>query len=124
MLTHYNILNQVQSSTLNQERSQERYVNPMPLFHIAGSNFVIGSVMSGYTLIQLIAFDPAKELALLDTEKGTSSFCVPTMLIAMLNHPRFLAGEFDLSSLKQIYTGGTPIPVVLMEQVKEQRGAD
>jgi fatty-acyl-CoA synthase len=42
----------------------------------------------------------------------------------MLNHPRFLAGEFDLSSLKQIYTGGAPIPVVLMEQVKEKMGAD
>jgi len=96
----------------------------MPLFHIAGSNFVIGSVTNGNTLIQLIAFDPVKELELLDKEKGTSSFCVPTMLIAMLNHPRFLAGEFDLSSLKRIYTGGTSIPVVLMEQVKEQMGAD
>jgi len=124
MLTHYNIVNQQQSATLNQDYSQERYVNPMPLFHIAGSNFVIAAVMNGYTLIQLIAFDPAKELELLDQEKGTSSFLVPTMLIAMLNHPRFLAGEFDLSSLKQIYTGGAPIPVALMEQVKEQMGAD
>jgi fatty-acyl-CoA synthase len=124
MLTHYNMVNQMQSASLNQDYSQERYVNPMPLFHIAGSNFVISSVMNGNTLIQLIAFDPVKELALLDQEKGTSSFCVPTMLIAMLNHPRFLAGEFDLTSLKQIFTGGTPIPVVLMEQVKEQMGAD
>ena len=124
MLTHYNIVNQMQSANLNQDYSQERYVNPMPLFHIAGSNFVIGSVTNGNTLIQLIAFDPVKELVLLDTEKGTSSFLVPTMLIAMLNHPRFLAGEFDLSSLKRIYTGGTSIPVVLMEQVKEQMGAD
>ena len=124
MLTHYNIVNQMQSASLNQDYSQERYVNPMPLFHIAGSNFVIFSILNGMTLIQLIAFDPVKELALLDQEKGTSSFCVPTMLIAMLNHPRFLAGAFDLSSLRQIYTGGTPIPVVLMEQVKEQMGAD
>lgn len=124
MLTHNNIVNQMQSARLNQDFSQWRYVNPMPLFHIAGSNFVIAAVMSGFTLIQLIAFDPVKELELLDQEKGTCSFLVPTMLIAMLNHPRFLAGEFDLSSLKQIFTGGTPIPVVLMEQVKEQMGAD
>jgi fatty-acyl-CoA synthase len=124
MLTHYNIVNQMQSANLNQDYSQDRYVNPMPLFHIAGSNFVIGSVTNGNTLIQLIAFDPVKELELLDRERGTSSFLVPTMLIAMLNHPRFLAGEFDLSSLQRIYTGGTPIPVVLMEQVKEQMDAD
>jgi fatty-acyl-CoA synthase len=124
MLTHYNIVNQQQCAILNQDYSQDRYVNPMPLFHIAGSNFVIGAVMVGSTLIQLIAFDPVKELELLDQEQGKSSFLVPTMLIAMLNHPRFLAGEFDLSSLQRIYTGGTPIPVVLMEQVKEQMGAD
>ena len=124
MLTHNNIVNQIQSSNLNQDISHWRYVNPMPLFHIAGSNFVISSVMCGYTLIQLISFDSVKELELLDQEKGTGSFLVPTMLIAMLNHPRFLAGEFDLSSLRQIFTGGTPIPVVLMEQVKEHMGAD
>jgi fatty-acyl-CoA synthase len=124
MLTHYGIVNQWLCAGLNKDYSQDRYVNPMPQFHIAGSNFVIASVMSGITMIQLIAFDPVKELELLDQEKGTSSFLVPTMLIAMLNHPRFLAGEFNLSSLKQIYTGGAPIPVVLMEQVKEQMGAD
>jgi fatty-acyl-CoA synthase len=124
MLTHYNIVNQMQSANLNQDYSYWRYVNPMPLFHIAGSNFVIFSVLSGFTLVQLIAFDPVKELELLDQEKGTCSFLVPTMLIAMLNHPRFLAGDFDLSSFEQVYTGGTPIPVVLMEQVKKEMGAD
>jgi fatty-acyl-CoA synthase len=124
MLTHYGIVNQWLCAGLNKDYSQDRYVNSMPLFHIAGSNFVTASVMTGMTLIQLIAFDPAKELELLDQEKGTSSFLVPTMLIAMLNHPRFLAGAFDLSSFKQIYTGGAPIPVALMEQAKEQMGAD
>jgi fatty-acyl-CoA synthase len=124
MLTHYNIVNTMQAAKLNRDYSSERYVSPMPLFHIAGSNFVIFSVMSGMTMIPLIAFDPAKELELLSKEKGSCSFCVPTMLIAMLNSPRFLVGEFDLSSLKQIYTGGTPVPVVLMEQVKEKMGAD
>ncbi len=46
------------------------------------------------------------------------------MLIAMLNHPRFSAGEFDLALLRQVYTGGTSIPVVLMEQVRQAMGAD
>jgi fatty-acyl-CoA synthase len=46
------------------------------------------------------------------------------MLIAMLNHPRFLAGEFNLSQLHHITTGATPVPVVLMEQIKDKIGAD
>lgn len=124
MLTHYNITNTSHVITHDRDYSADRYVNPMPLFHIAGSNFVIASLMNGLTMIPLIAFDPAKELELLHREKGTTSFCVPTMLIAMLNHPRFSAGEFDLVLLRQVYTGGTSIPVVLMEQVRQAMGAD
>jgi len=46
------------------------------------------------------------------------------MLVAMLNHPRFIAGEFDLTSLREIITGATPVPVVLMEDVRAKMGAD
>lgn len=122
MLTHYNIVNTIQMVRRGKDYSEDHYVSPMPLFHIAGSNFVIFSLLTGCTMIPVIAFDPTKELELLVQEKGTSSFCVPTMLIAMLNHPRFK--EFDLSTLRQVYTGGTSIPVALMEQVKERMGAD
>jgi fatty-acyl-CoA synthase len=124
MLTHYNLTNTLHAIRQGKDYSKDRYVGPMPLFHIAGLNFVIFSLLSGMTMIPLISFDPTKEMELLTQEKGTSSFCVPTMLISMLNHPRFLAGEFDVSHLNVIYTGGTPIPVVLMEQVKEKFNAD
>ena len=126
MLTHYGIINQAHVSCLiGSLRPDERYVTAMPFFHIAGS---LGAVMFGMylgcTLIPLIYFDAAKELELLDKEKATFSFNVPTMLVAMLNHPRFLAGEFDLSSLREIITGATPVPVVLMEDVRAKMGAD
>ena len=126
MLTHYGINNQAHVSCLiGNLRSEERYVTAMPLFHIAGSlGAVMFSVYLGCTLIPLISFDPAKELELMAQEKATFSFNVPTMLVAMLNHPRFLAGEFDLSSLREIITGATPVPVVLMEDVRAKMGAD
>ncbi len=126
MLTHYAIINQAHVSCLiGSLRPNERYVSAMPLFHIAGSlGAVMFSVYLGCTLIPLITFDAAKELELLDKEKATFSFNVPTMLVAMLNHPRFLAGEFDLSSLREIITGATPVPVVLMEDVRAKMGAD
>jgi fatty-acyl-CoA synthase len=47
---------------------------------------------------------------------------VPTMLIAMLNHPRF--AEFDLSSLRQVGSGGSPVPVALTEQVHARMNTD
>lgn len=124
MLTHFNLINTMHIITRGKDHSADRFVNPMPLFHIAGANFVLFSLMNGLTLIPLITFDASKDLELLVKEKATTTFGVPTMLMAMLNHPRFLAGEFDLSSLRLIYTGGTPIPAFLMRQVKEKMHAN
>lgn len=126
MLTHHGILNQTHvTCSIAELRNDERYVTAMPYFHIAGScGAIMFSLYLGCTLIPLLWFDPEKELTLLHAEKATFSFNVPTMLVAMLNHPRFLAGEFDLSSLREIITGATPVPVVLMEKVKTEMGAD
>jgi fatty-acyl-CoA synthase len=44
------------------------------------------------------------------------------MLIAMLQHPDFV--KYDLSSLRTVLSGGAPVPVHLMQQVKERMGAD
>ncbi len=126
MLTHYGIINQAHVSCLiGNLGPDERYVTAMPFFHIAGS---LGATMFGIylgcTLIPLIHFDPAKQLELFHKERATFSFNVPTMLVAMLNHPRFIAGEFDLSSLREIITGATPVPVVLMQEVKQKMGAE
>lgn len=124
MLTHYSLVNQAHiAASRGALTADERYVTSMPYFHIAGSlGAIIYSLYLGCTLIPLIAFDPAKQLELFEKEKGTFTFAVPTMLVAMLNHPRF--AEFDLSSLKNIFTGATPVPVILMEQIKERIGAD
>ncbi len=124
MLTHYNLVNQSRvACTRGDLDHTTRYVTAMPLFHIAGSlGGTIYSLYLGCTLIPLIAFDPVKHLELFEKEKGSFTFAVPTMLIAMLNHPRF--GEFDLSSVKSIFTGATPVPVPLMEQIKNVIGAD
>jgi fatty-acyl-CoA synthase len=126
MLTHHSLINQAYvGSVISGLQCDERYVTAMPLFHIAGCvGGVLFALLTGCALIQMIGFDPAKQLELLATEKATFTFNVPTMLVAMLNHPRFIAGEFDLSSLRLIMTGATPVPVVLMEQVKEKIGAD
>lgn len=126
MLTHRGLVNNVLLFTarcgLN---SKDRLVTAMPFFHTSGCVLaVLGSLIRGATLIPLITFDPAKELELVSGEKGTFLTAVPTMLVAMLNHPRFLAGEYDTSSLRQVGTGGSPVPVVLMEQVSARMGAD
>ncbi|MBS1811755.1 MAG: AMP-binding protein [Acidobacteria bacterium] len=124
MLTHFSLVNQGHVSTGRGALGEhERYVTAMPFFHIAGSlGGVIYCIYLGATLIPLIYFDPLKYLQLFAEERGTFTFAVPTMLIAMLNHPRF--AEFDLTPLRSLFTGATPVPVIVMEQVKEKMGAD
>lgn len=104
---------------------QDRYVTAMPLFHTAG-NVVdqLSMLVTGGTVIKAIAFDAAKMLELIEHERATVMDAVPTMFIAMLQEPRFLAGEFKVSTLRKILTGGTSIPVSVMEQVKSQWGAE
>lgn len=124
MLTHHALVNQAHVATTRGELNEnERYVTSMPLFHIAGSlGATIYACYLGCTLIPMIHFDPLKQLELFEKERGTFTFAVPTMLVAMLNHPKF--SEFSLKDLKLVITGATPVPVVLMEQIKELIGAD
>jgi len=104
-------------------RHGDRHCNPMPFFHTAGCVLaVLGNLSAGSTLHPLLAFDPLKTMQIISRERCTFGTGVPTMLIAILQHPDF--GRYDLSSLKQVVSGGAPVPVALMEQVKERIGAD
>jgi len=125
-MTHYGMINNARISFTRLGITEgDRFVFPMPFFHVAGSVLtLLGSLAQGATYIPLIAFDPAKQLELIALERGTHTSGVPTMIIAMLNHPRFQAGEFDLSSLRQMILGGASVPVALMEQAAAQMDAD
>jgi fatty-acyl-CoA synthase len=123
-MTHHGMVNNAWLTfTRMGTQTGDRYVSPMPFFHVAGSVMsLLGPLSQGATLVPLISFDPVKQLELVAAERGTHALGVPTMLIAMFNHPRF--AEFDLSSLRQVGSGGSPVPVSLMDQVNAQTGAD
>ncbi|HEV2581525.1 MAG TPA: AMP-binding protein, partial [Ktedonobacteraceae bacterium] len=100
----------------------DRYCLPMPLFHIAGSGTAVGVVVKRMTLHPLIAFDVLKTLQIIKQEGCHTIFAVPTMLIAMLQHPEF--ETYKPATLKVVTSGGAPVPVALMEQVKARMGSD
>jgi fatty-acyl-CoA synthase len=101
----------------------ERFCALVPFFHVFGCvGFILFALCTGGTLHPLLAFDPLKAMQIISRERCTISGGVPTMLLAMLQHPDF--DKYDLSSLKWIMCAGAPVPVALMEQVKERIGAD
>ncbi len=83
---------------------------------------MIGIVAAKLTLHTLIAFDTLKALQVIHTEGCNLLFAVPTMLIAMLQHPEF--EKYRPTTLRVVSSGGAPVPVALMEQVKARMGSD
>jgi fatty-acyl-CoA synthase len=101
----------------------DRYCTPMPFFHVGGCVCGMLAVLTaGCTLHPMMAFDTVKFLQINSRERCTFSAGVPTMLVAVLQHPDF--EQYDLSSLRQVIIGGAPVPVALMEQVHAHIGAD
>src|SRR5207248_5368267 len=95
----------------------------VPFFHAMGCvSGTLASLCLGSSLHPLLAFDPVKALRIISSEHCTFLSGTPTMITAIMQHPD--ASIYDLSSLQLIGTGGAPVPVALMEQVKERIGAD
>jgi len=109
MITHGNII-----STFS-----ETYAIPpgtilvnVPLYHIAGVLSMMNAVQAGDALIILSQFDPGIFLETIEKEKVATTYFVPTMLKAVLDHPDF--SRRNVSSLKNILYGAAPMPFDLL----------
>ncbi len=124
LLSHHSILNNAAVVAHRLGTSPgHRFCTGMPMFHTGGCVLgVLSALYAGGALLPLLAFDPVKALDTIANEKCIQFGGVPTMLIAMLQHPH--SKEVDLSSLKKVFSGGSPVPVALMEQVSQQWGAN
>jgi len=93
-----------------------------PLFHTGGLNvFTAPLVHIGGTSIVCRGFEPDRVFDLIRDAGVTLFFGVPTMFIALQQHPRW--GSADFSRLKLIISGGAPCPRTVFERFWE-RGID
>jgi fatty-acyl-CoA synthase len=98
------------------------WVTTMPLFHTGGCVCcVLGAVSLRATQVLVEAFEPGLVLELFDTYGGAAMVGVPTMLIAMTEHPGFSAT--DLSKVQGICSGGSLVPEALVRRFEQQLGA-
>ncbi|MBF8675028.1 AMP-binding protein [Pseudomonas fulva] len=120
-LSHYNILNNgfmVGASLGLTER--DRMVIPVPLYHCFGMVMGnLGCITHGTTMIYPSdAFDAELALRAVAEERGTILYGVPTMFIAMLDHPA--RQHVDLSSLRSGIMAGATCPIEVMRRVIDQ----
>jgi long-chain acyl-CoA synthetase len=79
----------------------------MPLFHIGGSGWALCAMSRGGRSVILREVDPTQLLSLITTEHITEMFLVPAVLMVLLATPAI--AETDLSSLRHIFYGASPI---------------
>ena len=120
-LSHYNILNNgfmVGESLGLTER--DRMVIPVPLYHCFGMVMAnLGCITHGSTMIYPNdAFDAELTLRAVAEERASILYGVPTMFIAMLDHPS--RAQMDLSTLRSGIMAGATCPIEVMRRVIDQ----
>jgi fatty-acyl-CoA synthase len=122
-LTHFNILNNgsIVGAGMNLS-SKDRLCIPVPLYHCFG--MVMGNLAcishASTAVLPNESFDPEETLKVVESEKCTALHGVPTMFVAMLEHPNF--GDYDLSSLRTGIMAGSSCPVEIMKRVIKDMG--
>ena len=124
MLTHANISVNCQQGAAwatNLREGQERTLAALPFFHVFAMTTLMNFAMQeGAEIVIMPRFVLDEAMKLIDKTKPTVMPGVPTMFIAMLNHPRLKS--FDLSSLKYCVSGGAPLPVDVKERFEKLTG--
>jgi fatty-acyl-CoA synthase len=117
-LSHDNIVNNGRLTAATMRFTEnDRLCIPVPLYHCFGMVMgVLGCATTGAAMVfPGQSFDPRATLAAVATERCTALYGVPTMFVAMLQHPQFK--DFDLSSLRTGIMAGAPCPIEVMRRV-------
>lgn len=97
---------------------QQATLQVYPLFHISGlGSTFLSPLLSGSRIVILPRWDPVEALRLIAEEQVTQFTAVPTMLWDVLN--RAALGDADMSSVRNIGTGGQALPINLLDAVRE-----
>jgi acyl-CoA synthetase (AMP-forming)/AMP-acid ligase II len=88
-----------------------------PLYHIAGAINMMTTLWTGRRLVLMPQFEPRQWLDLVERERVSHAFIVPTMMKHLLDQPDM--GRRDLSSLEVLSYGGAPMPFPVIRRAIE-----
>lgn len=120
MLTHYNIVNNGKCIGDRMDLSTaDRFLVHVPMFHCFGMVLsMLAGMTHGSSLYPVPYFNAGTALAAINNERITAVNGVPTMFIAMLEHPDFAYTDF--STMRTGIMAGSPCPVSVMEAVQDK----
>jgi fatty-acyl-CoA synthase len=107
----WNILN----TAIHELDRDDVTITHTPMFHTGGLLvYTLPLLTLGGTVVLMRAWNPDGMLELVERERVTMFFCVPTQYQLMLASERFATA--DLSSLRFVTSGGAPLPPSLIER--------
>ncbi len=120
MLTHHNVINNGKTIGDCMDLSTaDRMLIHVPMFHCFGMVLAMTAAMThGTTMCPIPAFSPTRSLACIHQQKITCCHGVPTMFIAMLEHPDF--DQTDFSAMRTGIMAGSPCPAKVMQDVQQK----
>jgi fatty-acyl-CoA synthase len=99
-------------------RGTDVFAITTPMFHIAaGHTMLLSPIFIGATVVILPGFSLPEFFEWAQREKISAFFAVPTLFARMVEHPNFK--DYDLSSVRLLFTGGAVTPVELKEKIVE-----
>jgi len=115
MLTHDSVMANTQNALMsNHATRHDVYLHSAPMFHLADCSGTYGITMVGAKHAFIPFFEPAAMLKAIQQYRVTLALMIPTMLNMVLNHEEFT--KHDISSLRVVSYGASPIPLALLEQ--------
>lgn len=116
MLTHRNLIaNLAQVEDALAIDDGEIVLAVLPFFHIYGMQVLMNEFLSrGATIVTVPRFDLEQCLGIIQERRITRLFAVPPIVLALAKHP--LVDQYDLSSLKQVFSGAAPLSAELAQE--------
>ncbi len=105
------------SMTTSDMRGEDRFLLPMPMFHVGCLVPVSQLVHRGATGVIMRDIDMGLMFKAIEQEKITITMSVPALLQFMLVAPE--REQHDMSSIRWIATGASPVPVSLLKSYRD-----
>jgi len=124
MLTHHNLIANVAQVLSGADISEnESFIAVLPFFHIYGMQVLMNTgLRAGVTIITMPRFDLEEFLRLHQEHGITRSFVAPPIVVALAKHP--MVDSYDLSALKQVFSGAAPLSAELSLECGARLGCD
>lgn len=125
LLTHHNLAWDALAASELMEggvRSEDRFLGALPLFHIYGMTItMIATLFEGGSYYPVPEWDAQRVSSLIERQQLTVMHGVPAMFNDMIHQPET---DTDLSSLRFVNSGGSSLPIEVLDRFEDRYGVE